>query len=92
MLAVVSDVCGWLKDKWVRSCGIFSHDLSISRNGCFKDVGIYALLPQKAVCTFSSFESTDNATECMAKSAAKSGALIRRKKKPGFGCDRKDIF
>jgi len=83
---------GRFKDERVRSCGIFSHYLSISRNRCFKDIGIYTLMSQKTISAFLALKGTDNAPKCMAESAAESGTAVRWKKKRGFGCDRKDIF
>ncbi len=80
------------KNKRVWSCCIFSHYLSISRNRRFKDIGIYTLMFQEAICAFLSFEGTDNAAKCVAKSAAESRAVVRWEEKCGFGCDRKDIF
>jgi hypothetical protein len=63
--------------------------LSISRNGCFKDIGIYTLAPQKAVCAFLSFEGADDAAKCMAESAAESGTSVRWKEKGCFASDGK---
>jgi len=73
----------------MRSCGIFSHYLSISRNGCFKDIGIYTLATQKAIRAFLSFEGTDDAAKCMAESAAESGTVVRGKKDGCFASDGK---
>jgi len=73
----------------MRGCGIFSHYLSISRNGRFKDVGIYTLVPQKAVSAFLAFKGADDAAKCMAESASDSGTSIRWKEKGCFASDGK---
>jgi hypothetical protein len=80
---------GRFKDKGVRRCGVLSHYLSISRNRCFKNIGIDTLAPQKAICAWLSFEGADNAAKGMAESAAKSGTIIRGKKDGCFASDNK---
>jgi len=73
----------------MRSCGVLSHYLSISRNGCFKDIGIYTLAPQKTICAFLAFKGADDAAKCMAESAAESGTSVRWKEKGCFASDGK---